>query len=133
MTKAEFKAAAIAKGWREDRYGHLKASSPKSGKLYRLKLQKLAWRLEVKGTGSVWIKSRSAYYKSTSETGPAVHRVPMVPGTESNPPPTTVVVEKPDGGFLRKVLEQSLPTAPEQPPAVPAWLTAYRNQQLEGQ
>lgn len=78
MTKNQFKDAAMAKGWKPDAYGHLKHTSA-SGKEYRLKLQKLAWRLEWKhrpqpstlspgyAPPAQWVKLRSCYYGKTTE------------------------------------------------------------------
>jgi hypothetical protein len=88
MTKDQFKTAAISQGWKPDKYGHLKHVSA-SGREYRLKLQKLAWRLEQKirpaptsydpKPAPSWVNRRSAYYAKTEASGPALHRVPAPP------------------------------------------------------
>lgn len=87
MTREQFKKIAIAKGWKEDSYGHLKATNA-GGSLYRLKIQKLAWRLEKKidfnpsypgAKTSEWLRLKSGYYAKTEETGPSMHRVPELP------------------------------------------------------
>lgn len=98
MTRDQFKAAAIAKGWKPDSYGHLKHTSS-SGREYRLKLQKLAWRLEQRhrpepGPGftppASWINRRSAYYKSTTDDA-AAHKADqslrLVPSPPEPKPP----------------------------------------------
>lgn len=99
MTRDQFKVAAIAKGWSPDRFGHLQHRSS-SGKQYRLKLGKLAWRLEQRITPEPgpyytpppsWVNRRSEYYSKTTEDV-AAHKADqslrLVPGLpEPRPAP----------------------------------------------
>lgn len=102
MTKEQFKAAAIAKGWKPDSYGHLKHTSS-SGREYRLKLQKLSWRLEQKVRPEPsqyytpppsWVNRRSAYYGATTcdlaehKANQTLRLVPSPPEPKQPPPAT---------------------------------------------
>ena len=70
MTKEEFIAWAIGKGWHIDRYGHLQKIL--DGKHYRIKIGKTSVRYESMITFSdgknEWARLRSGYYKNLSLT-----------------------------------------------------------------
>lgn len=94
MNKTEFLVVAQSLGWQgPDRHGHLKHTAP-SGTVWRLKLQKISWRLESQSVvpatryspaSKLWHRRRSGYYSKTEATGPAYHRVPQPPGSPSSP------------------------------------------------
>jgi len=65
MKKEQFITWAESKGWKLDRYGHLKKET--DGKTYRFKLSRVAVRYEVKSR-SGWVRIRSGYYSKLSIT-----------------------------------------------------------------
>ena len=69
MTREAFISWATARGWKQDRFGHLQRSigpDPGAGQ-YRMKLSRLAARYETKSEYG-WVRLRSAYYKDLSLT-----------------------------------------------------------------
>jgi len=69
MKYDEFKNIMISDGWSEDRWSHLKFSNA-SGKLFRIKNQKISIRFEIcgkMGGKNEWFKIWSGYKKNLSE------------------------------------------------------------------
>ena len=65
MTKQELMDWAIERGWKLDLYGHLKRE--KGGKIYRLKLSRIAVRYEIKSSAG-WVRLRGGYYSKLNVT-----------------------------------------------------------------
>lgn len=66
MTREEFVAWAKARGWKEDRYGHLHRMAGNAEEAhYRYKISRIAVRREVKTSGG-WVRLKSAYFKDLS-------------------------------------------------------------------
>jgi len=63
MTKQEFIAWAQVRGWKLDRFGHLKKDL--NGKVYRFKLSRIAARYELK-TSAGWVRIKSGYFSKLS-------------------------------------------------------------------
>ena len=72
MTRDQFIEWAKSRGWKLDRYGHLKKKL--NGKTYRFKLSRVAVRYEyqLKIAGSYrstrWVRIRSGYFSKLSIT-----------------------------------------------------------------
>lgn len=66
MTKEEFVAWALSRGWHADRYGHLQKEV--GDKQYRMKISNVAVRYESRITFAdgkhEWVRLRSGYYKN---------------------------------------------------------------------
>lgn len=68
MTKQQFVSWAKARGWREDKWGHLQKII--NNKQYRFKVSKTSIRYEVRlryeAGGSDWLRIRSGYLRNLS-------------------------------------------------------------------
>ena len=52
----------LKRGWEKDRWGSLRYKNEKSGRLFRLKMQSISARFEIK-SGKNWFRINSLYYK----------------------------------------------------------------------
>jgi len=73
MTRDQFIEWAEGRGWKLDRYGHLRKST--GGKTYRFKLSRVAVRYEYRirtrssyGPTTRWVRIRSGYFSKLSIT-----------------------------------------------------------------
>ena len=72
MTRDQFIEWAESRGWKLDRYGHLKKST--GGKTYRFKLSRIAvryeYQLKIDGSyrSTMWIRIKSGYFSKLSIT-----------------------------------------------------------------
>lgn len=64
MKREEFIKWAESRGWKMDRFGHLKPESAGTSE-YRYKLSRVSVRLEVK-SGLTWYRLRSGYFSKLS-------------------------------------------------------------------
>ena len=124
MNKQEFKALAIALGWVEDKYGHLKSPSGNS----RIKFQDRSLRLEKKYQPSEsygykppaqWLNVVSDYYVNitlTPDNRPVIKGKPLIKLEPINlkPLPGTTFYKgkagyfyRPTPALLRELLENS--------------------------
>lgn len=65
LTAESIKTALSLLGWKEDAYGHMQFTSA-IGRKYRVKMQKISVRLEVKrdmGAKSEWVRVENSYVK----------------------------------------------------------------------
>ena len=65
MRKQELINWAQSRGWKLDRFGHLKKTL--NGKVYRFKLSRIAARYELK-TSAGWARIKSGYFSKLSVT-----------------------------------------------------------------
>ncbi len=65
MKRDQFIEWAKVRGWKLDRFGHLKKSL--NGKIYRFKLSRIAARYELK-TSAGWARIKSGYFSKLSVT-----------------------------------------------------------------
>lgn len=72
MTEAQIKQFFLSKGWKSDRFGHMKKTTS-DGRLYRIKFQATSIRWEVqcvhpndKFTPSSWVRLYTGFFKQLS-------------------------------------------------------------------
>lgn len=65
MTRDELIAWASQRGWKPDRYGHLQKTEP-DGRVYRLKISRVAARYEIRVGNLGWTRIQSGYLKKLS-------------------------------------------------------------------